>query len=208
MALQASAVAGSNQTYGDEVTQSGVWNKLSYSLGQFHYETDGFRENNDLTEDIYNVFVQTNLSPSLSLQAEARRRELDHGDLRFNFDLDQSSEGFKRNLDTDSARLGARYVPTPHLDVIASATYLSNDSDQDFGTVSLRDEVHGYLFEAQSLSRGHRFNVLVGGSYYQITTDLEFGRSDGLSEPPSRIFVMAMLTCTRTLTFQAKSHGR
>ncbi|MGH8564785.1 MAG: TonB-dependent receptor domain-containing protein [Gammaproteobacteria bacterium] len=182
LTLQASGVAGSNQSYGDEVTQSGVWNKLSYSVGQFHYETDGFRENNDLTEDIYNVFVQTNLSPSLSLQAEARQRRLDHGDLQFNFDLDLA-DNFRRELYAKSVRLGAHYVPATHLDFIASATYLTNDSDQDFGGFPVKDEDRGYLFEAQSLSRGHRFNVLVGGSFYHVNGDSEIGAAPFLPQP-------------------------
>jgi hypothetical protein len=44
-ALQASAVAGSNDTFGEEIVHSAIWNRFSYSLGQFHFETDGFREN-------------------------------------------------------------------------------------------------------------------------------------------------------------------
>jgi tetratricopeptide (TPR) repeat protein len=35
-ALQASGVAGGNDTVGNELTQSTVWGRLSYSLGQFH----------------------------------------------------------------------------------------------------------------------------------------------------------------------------
>jgi hypothetical protein len=87
--LQASGVIGSNNTYGDELTQSGISGKFSYSLAQFHYQTDGFRENNGLTQDIYNVFAQGSLSPTFSVQAEYRHRELEHGDLNFNFDLDE-----------------------------------------------------------------------------------------------------------------------
>jgi hypothetical protein len=71
LALQASGVAGSNDTFGEEVVQSGLWNRFSYSLGQFHYETDGFRENNDQTQDIYNVFMQASLSHKTSVQAES-----------------------------------------------------------------------------------------------------------------------------------------
>jgi tetratricopeptide (TPR) repeat protein len=38
-ALQASGAFGSNSTLGDEIVQSGLWNRFSYSLGQFHFET-------------------------------------------------------------------------------------------------------------------------------------------------------------------------
>ncbi len=81
LALQASGVFGSNYTLGDEVTQSGVWNNLSYSLGQFHFQTDGFRENNDLNVNIYNAFVQAKISPKLNVQAEVRHRDVKSGNL-------------------------------------------------------------------------------------------------------------------------------
>ena len=55
-------------------------------MGQFHYETDGFRENNDLEEDIYNIFVQTRLSHKTSVQAEYRDKDTEKGDLSIRFD--------------------------------------------------------------------------------------------------------------------------
>ena len=57
-ALQASGLYGGNDTKGDNVTLSGLHDKVSFSLGQFHYETNGFRENNFLKKDIYNAFLQ------------------------------------------------------------------------------------------------------------------------------------------------------
>ena len=44
-ALQGSGVIGGNQTFGDELVHSAFIDNFSYSLGQFHYKTDGFREN-------------------------------------------------------------------------------------------------------------------------------------------------------------------
>ena len=40
------APLGQESILGDEVTVSGVWNRLSFSAGQFHYDSDGLRENN------------------------------------------------------------------------------------------------------------------------------------------------------------------
>ena len=56
-AVQAAAVVGSNDTYGDEVTQSGVWDRFSYSLGQFHYETDGFRPRPTISPRIFTTLL-------------------------------------------------------------------------------------------------------------------------------------------------------
>ena len=38
--LQVSALAGNNNTYGDEIAYSQLFNNTSISLGQYHYETD------------------------------------------------------------------------------------------------------------------------------------------------------------------------
>ena len=43
LAFQGSGIVGGNDTVGDSAVVSGVHNRLSFSLGQFHYETDGFR---------------------------------------------------------------------------------------------------------------------------------------------------------------------
>jgi hypothetical protein len=50
LALQASGVAGGKNTLGDEITQSGVWGRYSYSIGQFHYESISTRM---LREEIF-----------------------------------------------------------------------------------------------------------------------------------------------------------
>ena len=38
------------------------------SLGQSHAESDGYRDNNDLTLDTYNAFAQMQLSPAFSFR--------------------------------------------------------------------------------------------------------------------------------------------
>jgi tetratricopeptide (TPR) repeat protein len=176
LALQASGVIGSNNTYGDELTQSGILGKFSYSLGQFHYQTDGFRENNDLTQDIYNVFAQGSLSPTFSVQAEYRRRELDRGDLGFKFDLKDDFDPNERlELVTDTVRMGARYSPVPHSDFIGSVIYQEGTADRmsstPRGTANSMFSSVGYSGEAQYLFHTPNLDIVVGGGYYQQDTD-------------------------------------
>ncbi|TVR64724.1 MAG: TonB-dependent receptor, partial [Candidatus Competibacteraceae bacterium] len=66
--LWASGVVGNQETWGNELLVSGLTERFSYSIGQFHYQSDGFRPNNDLQNDIYNLFVQTAVTPDFSLQ--------------------------------------------------------------------------------------------------------------------------------------------
>jgi len=165
--LLSSGIGGSNSTLGDEVVLSGIKDTFSYSIGQFHYQTDGFRENNDLRQDIYNLFVQGNISSAISLQAEMRHRKVEHGDLQFKFDLDKFNPDFRRNLQTDTIRVGAHYAVNPRSDVILSTIYQEENEDQvisaGFGT---KNETQGYVAEAQYLFRGSFFNIVTGGGYY------------------------------------------
>ncbi|MGH8646635.1 MAG: TonB-dependent receptor domain-containing protein [Gammaproteobacteria bacterium] len=157
---------------GDEVTHSGVWGKYSYSLGQFHFETDGFRENNDLETNIYNVFVQSRLSPKVGLQAEYRHREVDHGDLTLHFDPNDVNRFFRRNLRTDTVRVGAHYAPGPHSDFIVSAIYQDEQEDQESRTRDDRFDSHGYIAEAQYLFSVPQFNAVVGGGHYRLNQEI------------------------------------
>jgi tetratricopeptide (TPR) repeat protein len=171
-ALQTSGVLGDNSTYGDEVVHSGLWKHLSYSLGQFHYQTDGFRRNNDLTQDIYNAFLQTQVSPHLNVQVEARHREAEHGDLDFDFDLRNFDDFIRFRTEVDTLRAGAHYAFTPHLDVIGSIIYL-NEREKISGD---KAKSKGYLTELQGIFRVPFFKLVSGGGYYQSTAD--FGSGD------------------------------
>ena len=72
--LQTSGVIGSLDTYGDEVVHSGIWDNFSYSLGQFHHETNGFRPNNRIDQNIYNAFFQGKPTDGINVQAEYRHQ--------------------------------------------------------------------------------------------------------------------------------------
>ena len=80
-----SGVVGNNHTLGDEAVLSGQAGRLAFSAGQFHYQTDGFRENNDLEHNIYNIFAQAALTDKVDAQVELRRRRTEQGDLGTQF---------------------------------------------------------------------------------------------------------------------------
>jgi len=51
-----SGFGGSDDTTGGEMVVSSVFDRYSFSAGAFDYDTDGFRDNNDLNHNIYNVY--------------------------------------------------------------------------------------------------------------------------------------------------------
>ena len=183
LALQASGVFGSNDTLGDEVTQSGVWGKYSYSLGQFHFETDGFRRNNDLQQDIYNVFAQASLSPKFSLQAEFRHRETEHGDIRLRFNLDDFDSLFRRSERVDTSRLGAHYSPTTQTEFIFSTIHQDKEESIKTGAAVFNTEPEANQMELQNLFRTRHISVVAGLGHYDEDTKIEITRQ-GRAFPP------------------------
>ena len=133
LALQASGVVGNNDTFGDEVTFSGIWNNFSYSLGQFHFETDGFRENNDLEHDIFSIFAQGIVTPALNIQAGFSRRNTEQGALRMDFDTVDSPLNERRRIDEDKINFGLRFKPYTHSDILFSLKYV--DRKEEIGDI-------------------------------------------------------------------------
>jgi tetratricopeptide (TPR) repeat protein len=178
LAVQASGIVGGNNTFGDEVVHSGIWGKLSYSLGQFHYETEGFRENNDLKQDIYNVFVQGSLSPKTSLQGEFRYTDIEEGDrgLRF-FTEDNFTGNLRDERHIETARLGFHQAVGDTSDIIASFIYKNIDSklqERFFDVIPSEYEVKldedAYLVEGQYLFRSRGLNFISGVGHF-MTSD-------------------------------------
>lgn len=105
--FQALAFVGGRATRADQALVSGVSDALSYSLGQFHYETDGFRPNLQARKDLYDAFVQFSPSDRTSLQLEWRKVQTDQGDRVMRFDPDYITD-FRVGQHKELWRLGAR----------------------------------------------------------------------------------------------------
>ncbi|WP_297324223.1 tetratricopeptide repeat protein [Nitrosomonas sp.] len=158
----ASGVVGSNSTFGNEVVASVLYDKASISMGQFHYETNGFRLNNDQKHNIYNVFMQYAMTPRFNVQAELRKRESEHGDLLLDFDRDKNNfrQEYRREVNEDIARVGARYTLSPNQDLLVNAKLIERDG--------ISSNTNGYQFESQHLFRERYFNSTIGGGTYRF----------------------------------------
>lgn len=173
--LTASGLAGNDNTLGDETVLSGILGKFSYSLGQFHYKTDGFRENDDVRHDIYNVFAQGSVTDKLDIQLEYRHRETDQGDPRLLFDssFDPSE---RRGLNQDTFRLGMHLAESPRSDFVASVIQSDRKTslDQTVPDAALFTEgtrQRGTDTQGEYLFRGDGFDLVAGGGYSRINTD-------------------------------------
>ncbi len=179
VSLNAAVVTGSNNSLGDELTISGVAEQLSFSIGQYHYETDGFRENNDVKHDIYNAFIQFTPTTTTNFQLEARSLNTDSGDLRLRFDLDNFLPNERQEIERETFRLGFHHKPSGHSDIIGSLIYLDRQSTRmDRTDIPLgpgMSQVVNSLFdkkgeafssELQYLFRSDNLNLVLGIGHY------------------------------------------
>ncbi|MEP6880120.1 MAG: TonB-dependent receptor, partial [Nitrosospira sp.] len=177
--LVASGIVGSHSTAGDETVLSALYGRASVSVGQFHYNTSGFRPNNDQKHNVYNAFIQYAVTPRFNVQAEVRTRKTEHGDLLLDFNPADFKAGDRRELGQDTARVGARFSLSPRQDFIASIMYadrkenqinsgfIDDDTGEPFN-YDTKTKDQGYQAEAQYLFRENRFNAIIGGGVYRI----------------------------------------
>jgi tetratricopeptide (TPR) repeat protein len=182
ISLNATGLAGSNDTTAGEAVVSALYNRFSISAGAYHYNTDGWRPNNDLSHEIYNVFAQVAISPELNIQAEFRRRKSTEGDLAFNFDPNDFSENKTIERDQDIARVGLRFSPTPESTILLS--YIDSDRKETleqeepvdpFTTAAVDTQLDdkGSQWEGQYIFRRDRFNITAGTTFSEVDTDID-----------------------------------
>lgn len=168
--LVASGMLGSNGTLGDEVVASALFDRASISVGQLHYQTKGFRPNNDQTHNVYNAFMQYAVTPKFNVQAEFRRRESEHGDLPQDFDPRIFNPNSHREINEYVARAGARYALSQNQDLLFSGRYLDRSEKPSRNADFTR--LYGFQTEAQHLFRSKHFNSVLGGGVYRLDNDV------------------------------------
>ena len=84
--FQVDGIAGSRGTLGNQSVISGVSGNLAFAASQLHYETDGFRDNNDAKKNGIDLFVQGQMSPYVSLQLDLKYTDFKLGETFSSFD--------------------------------------------------------------------------------------------------------------------------
>jgi len=213
IAVETSGVYGGNGTAGDEITVAGVHDRFSFSLGQFHYETDGYRENSDIRENIYNIFAQYRLTPATSLQAEYRYKETDHGDLSLDFDPATYIPDQREHERTRSLRLGMHSAMTARSDVMVSFIYSRLDDRAAVAPVfEIDSEEEGYISEARYLFHGGSFHLTGGGGYFssdtaETTSVFGIPQSEDTDKSHSNIYLYTTWTFLEDLALIAGVSG-
>jgi tetratricopeptide (TPR) repeat protein len=159
--FEVSSVAGANGTFGDDVVVAGLHDRLSYSVGQFRYTSDGIRENNDLDERIYNAFIQYSPNDRSSIQAELRSNEFDHGDLTMLFDPSIHNDG-RQTDSADTLRVGGHRRLDNGDTLLGTVVYQRDNSSLAFGPFSLDTNFYLHGADIQHIHAAPRWNVRSG----------------------------------------------
>jgi tetratricopeptide (TPR) repeat protein len=180
-----SAVGGGDDLFSDDLVASVLAGPLSVSAAQFRYKTDGFRDNADQEIDLYDLFAHWRVRPGTSVQAEARRRREERGDLGlYPFD-DVDSPTLRQFRDRDTYRLGLRHDWAPGHSTLLSVQRESAHEGQDFdvevptlfGNITVPVKVRGdsrpLLAEAQQVVSGAAGRLLLGGGHYRDNGDAD-----------------------------------
>ncbi len=165
-----SVFGGNNGTWGDEVVLSGLYDRIAFSLGQFHSDTDGFRENNDAENNFYDAFAQVALTPSLDFQAEYRRGENEQGDLSLSF-IPRDNVSIRTKTNQDTGRLGAHGVFRPNR-ISSCPGYTANSIKS--GKYSLKTSVID-LIARRGVSRSMR-SIFSGRATLTLSQELAYIR--------------------------------
>ncbi len=144
--LQINALAGTRDTYANDLVVGYLHDNLSVSFGQFHYETEGYRDNNQDRQEILNALVQMDLTPELSVQVEGRHRERSFGD------LDQTYDGSfdptrRTDWTRDSVRGGLHWSPSPDSDLVLSVQH-----ERFTGELHRAEAVFEQVFDSMQIS--------------------------------------------------------
>ena len=194
LALRTSGIAGSNNSLGDEVILSGLWNQFSVNLNQFHYETDGVKKNDHINQNLYSAFAQVAVTPNTSLQIELRKKITDYGDIALRIN-DFHRPNYHDSFDEDTIRGGLKYSPVTNHTFLSSFIYKqakqqTRDSEELGGGMATHfndlTKSNGYQTESQYLFHGDRINLIAGAGY--SNQPFKMNRSFQLTETGNILF--------------------
>lgn len=175
------AVGGSKNLFSDDLGLGYQYGPIVVGLGQYHYEFDGYADNNDQKRDIYGATVQWQPAPSTVLFSEYRHDERDFGDLSLGFGVEDIAPDFRTRINSDRWRLGLRQSLRPNMDLIATVAGFDGTVRQTDRVVTpanpmfpfpvttgirANNDNNGWLGELQFVYRGSAGALNSGAGYY------------------------------------------
>jgi tetratricopeptide (TPR) repeat protein len=189
--FQSTGLAGQNGTYAGEGVLSGIYKKASFSLGGFHFQTDGWRTNSHQTDIIGNAFLQVEISPETSVQGEYRFKKSERGDIQLRFFPDEFLPSQRFGEERNTARVGLRHSFSSSSVLLGSFIYQNVIFTNDIGTApapilstaATRPET-ATSAEFQHLYLAPYLSLTSGGGYARIRGHTDISVQTGPPLPP------------------------
>ena len=168
---------GGDGTWSEDVTGSFLAGPLAVSLGQFHFESDGWRPNSWQEQDILNGLVQWQLSPSTSFQFEASTLDWDQGDLSPHFSQPLVNVT-GQVIEQDTYRVGMRHKFNADLAMIVSGVQQDRVDDQalevPFSAIDSELTTEAASMEVQFIQKARAMNFIygVGSTQYEVSNSI------------------------------------
>ena len=176
LAFQSNDLLGGNGTSGQEQIVSGLRDNVSFSMGYTQFHSAGWRDNSSQKDAIGNAFVQMELSPQTSIQAEYRYRYLKTGDLDMRYLNGDFRNNYSQNELSNTGRFGLKHSFNPNSTLLGSFIYQNRDTgQQNYPTNSFITSINdqfpnqkAYSGELQHLYTSTPINVTSGAGFFDI----------------------------------------
>jgi tetratricopeptide (TPR) repeat protein len=181
LAIAGAGTVGTQDTLGGEYSITGLYRNASISVGQYHYETDGYRDNNDVEHDIFDAVSTIAVAPELTFFGEYRHRKTDGGDRQIDFDIDAFDPTLRSKQTREVARIGFHAQPTYNSDLIGVYSWAELESRDfiDLGGFPIKNNSTDKANSGQLLYiwQGENWHGIFGGAYIEndISASVDFG---------------------------------
>jgi tetratricopeptide (TPR) repeat protein len=168
-----SGLVGNHQTFSNEAVATFLRNGTALSAGQFHYQTNGFRENFNSRQDVLQFRLQQALGSDGMVLLEHRQRSGHEGDLALVGDMENFSGENHLDVNDRLSRLGFFWRFGPAASFMTTAdlgkrTDEPHSEDPDFFPQDTRADDTGHVIQAQFLGRRGPFELVAGTAVGRI----------------------------------------
>ncbi|MEJ2426215.1 MAG: FecR domain-containing protein [Candidatus Thiodiazotropha sp.] len=140
MALQLDASVGENSTWSNDAIAAGLTDRLAFSVGQYHSETDLTDNPFDYEQDLVNGFVQFALTNSTTIQIEASNMEEDKGDASQRLVPELSNNDMHTENEVSTTRIGLNQLLPANIKLLLTAIRRNQDTKTAQQTPELVDQ--------------------------------------------------------------------
>jgi len=153
-ALSLTGFGGTQRTFGDLISGRVLAEGVSLGIAQYHYETNGFGENNDVRHDLVTVEGKARVTPGLTLFGTYRYRDSAGGDRELPFDLADLNQTAMQRDERHLGRIGFHAGFGPDHDLIGTASYQAAAQDTGF-TEDISEQAASFNWTAADIQLQH-----------------------------------------------------